>query len=259
MPSLDQQLTACAIKYLGGGSQGRLSADGIRRKAMIQYLGGAAALGRLTTEALAAKCARQFTGQTFSGMSLNGLLLRWAYGVAGVGTPGRLSLEGVAMRAANQYLTALPPTKTYADFQAHIATLATNGVSSWPGTVSPGDTPAGSWRATAAPFSGAMYGTTWQDGCDYTGGTNVNRAILHALPSEAVALDQAGAGREIYFVMAQVSDGNLVALNRNGYLSLDHGGTFAKIAITDLIYWDGTQAQRMNPSTGTGPTPYPIP
>ena len=161
MPSLDQQLTACAIKYLGGGSQGRLSADGIRRKAMIQYLGGAASLGRLTTEALAARCARQYTGQTFSGMSLNGLLLRWAYAVAGGGTPGRLSLNGVAMRAANQYLTALPsPVNTVLPAitgtpQVGQTLTVSNGT--WT------NTPTGytrQWKANGTDISGAT-GTTY--------------------------------------------------------------------------------------------------
>lgn len=156
MPSLDQQLTACAIKYLGGGSQGRLSADGIRRKAMIQYLGGAATLGRLSTEALAARCARQYTGQTFAGMSLNGLLLRWAYGVAGVGTPGRLSLEGVAMRAANKYLTA--PVNTIAPVitgTAQVGQVLSGTVGTWTGS----PTFARQWRADGADIPGATTST----------------------------------------------------------------------------------------------------
>lgn len=114
MANLENQLTAAALKYLGETADKR-SAEAIWRKAMIQYLGGSATLGRLSLNALAARTARQVTGQTFSGASLDSLLLRWAYAVAGVGTPGRLSLDAVAMRAANKYLTAPPaPTNTVA-------------------------------------------------------------------------------------------------------------------------------------------------
>lgn len=346
MPSLDQQLTACAIKYLGGGSQGRLSADGIRRKAMIQYLGGAASLGRLTTEALASRCARQYTGQTFSGMSLNGLLLRWAYAVAGVGAPGRRSLEGIAMFAANKYLTLPPPpvnsvlpaitgtaqvgqtltssngtwsgsptftrqwkangtnisgatnstyvpvvgdigktitvtvtatnaggsatatsaataavvsaAKTYADFQAHIATLATNGVA---GT----KVATGSYRKTVVASAGDMYGSPWvsnfliPDAAAPGLEADVLRVLLHGFPSAAAYGVSVTGGFECFFNVLPNGNGDFSSLVRNGYTSLPDGGPLNRGRCSNLIYWDGTQAQQMNPFSGSGPTPYTIP
>ena len=177
MPSLDQQLTACAIKYLGGGSQGRLSADGIRRKAMIQYLGGAASLGRLTTEALAARCARQYTGQTFSGMSLNGLLMRWAYAVAGGGTPGRLSLNGVAMRAANKYLTAPPPV-----LAGQQAFTSAPGTPSFAANSTNFVVPAGVTEISAVSIAAGQPGTDFGGGTEYRSGTGGALRYLNAIP-----------------------------------------------------------------------------
>lgn len=256
MTSLNNQITAAALKYLGGEALGKRSAEAVWRKAMIQYLGGGAGLGRLSLEALANRTARQYLGDTTSRSSLDNLLLRWAYAVAGGGTPGRLSLEGVAMRALDKYLTALPPpAKTYADFQAHIATLATGGVQAWTGTGMPNTS--GTFRSTAAAAGGTMLGSPWMG--EYRRNntdTNCARVIQHAMPSEAAFNALVAGGFEFCFTQVGVAAANLIALNRNGYLSGALAGPVSSAQMTSLIYWDGTKAQKMNPFAGTGPTGY---
>jgi hypothetical protein len=140
---------------------------------------------------------------------------------------------------------------TYAQFQAHIATLATDGAIAWTNS---GGYALGSYRTTATPAPvGDMYGTSWLSEFNRSL-SRVSRTVQHGLPSQAVLNAQVSASREIFI---KYEAGAFVAsppLNRNGYLSQDSPS--AGTLVTDLIYWDGAQAQRMNPSAGTGPTPY---
>lgn len=145
--------------------------------------------------------------------------------------------------------------KTYAQFQAHIATLAPTSVA-WSGS-----SVNAARRTTAAAATGVMQGSSW--GLSETGfltgaASQISRVVQHGLPSQAVFDAQVASGREIYLLM--VDDGTTTsygAVNRNGYTSAVFSGAATPCSIcTDLIYWDGTQAQRMNPKLGTGPTPY---
>ena len=144
--------------------------------------------------------------------------------------------------------------KTYADFQAHIATLATNGIAAWGGT----QAAAGKFRTIASP-SGALTlnGSSWTS-CFFSGG-NAARIVQHGLPSEAEYNRQTTNSLEIY--INNVSAGSRVDFPgraRNGYTSTSYndGTSYQSLEMTELIYWDGTQAQRMQPSLGLGPTPY---
>ena len=49
-----------------------------------------------------------------------------------------------------------------------------------------------------------------------------------------------------------------VSTTRNGFTSLAYndGTPYAAVYIEEIIYWDGTQAQRMTPRTSGGPTVY---
>lgn len=148
-----------------------------------------------------------------------------------------------------------PSGPTYAQFQAHIATLATEGVA-----VSNANQPAGAYRVVPLNNGqGAMFGSSWASVFprDGAGSAAANRVIQHGLPSEVVYLAQTAASRELFFRRVDSGTSSFVSLDRNGYVSsADAGGPFSASQCTDLIYWDGTGAQRMNPSTGTGPTPY---
>lgn len=98
-----------------------------------------------------------------------------------------------------------------------------------------------------------MEGSTWQ--ANTRDGTPIARAIQHALPSQAVLTSLNGF--EIYYETQSVTGPlALFALTRNGYTSFANASVNFPVRMVDLIYWDGTRAQRMNPFAGTGPTPY---
>lgn len=148
-----------------------------------------------------------------------------------------------------------PSALTYADFQAHIGTLALNGATAW------GSPPASNnarYRTTAAAATGSMQGSTWQQSAR-TATSDVCRMVQHALPSQAVFEAQIAAARQIYFRVQDFGNGvNFGSYSRNGYTSggVNTGEDEAATYFTDIIYWDGTQAWRVNPTTGTGPIPY---
>lgn len=147
---------------------------------------------------------------------------------------------------------------TYDEFVTHITGLATGGSIAWGGQAGA----AGSYRTTAAAATGSMYGTSWS-GSFYlvdVGGTTTCRLIQHGLPSLSEFEAQVAAGRQMFFGLSITSDGPLVATDRNGYLSLGSAGSFSRGVCTQLLFWSGSDtggsAFSMNPSTGTGPTPY---
>lgn len=161
-----------------------------------------------------------------------------------------------------------PPGPTYADFVAHITELATGipsqgvpGVIGWdsPFASGQGSASVGKFRTTAAAPAGTMYGTPWRQDAGYgwvwVGNSSACRAVQHGLPSEAVFLDQIASGRQIYYATSPGGAQLVYALSRNGYQS-DGGTEVAAANITELIYWGGTQAMRMQPSLGLGPVPY---
>ncbi len=142
-------------------------------------------------------------------------------------------------------------SRTYAEFQAHIATLAP--------TSRPWGfyTDAGAIRTTAATPVGEMDGSPWLQRMDI-GGTRLPapcRIVQHGLPSEAEFYAQIAAGREIFFRLNVNPGGSAAARNRNGFMSTAGSNVF-NTDCPELIYWDGAQAQRMRPSLGLGPTPY---
>lgn len=145
--------------------------------------------------------------------------------------------------------------KTYADFQVHIATLATGGVKPWsnPTTLS-----AGAFRTTAAAPASDMFGSSWLQWVSSF--CPASRMIQHGLPSQVAFDDQVSGGRDIYYRL----DANGVqtvfnSVGRNGYTSLAAaGGGEAAFIMTDLIRWDDAlkKAFRSNPSAGGAETEY---
>lgn len=145
------------------------------------------------------------------------------------------------------------PAKTYDDFVAHITGLATQGSVAW-GTNMP--TTSGGYRTTAATAAGAMTGSTWQN--VFKGSEAAPcRMIQHGLPDQATFNAQIAAGREVFFRISSGTDpASYAGVFRNGYSSVASSAIFATRKMDELIYWDGTQAWRMQPNLGLGPTPY---
>lgn len=143
-------------------------------------------------------------------------------------------------------------TKTYAEFVAHITTLAVQGERGWSAAMS-----AGAWRTTVGAATGAMTGTVWLTYAFEA--SALSRAVQHALPSLAEMTSQ--TGKQVFVRL--VADASRVAfsgLTRNGFTSaaFNDGIAHPVILMTELLYWDAAlgMAMRMQPSLGLGPTPY---
>lgn len=143
----------------------------------------------------------------------------------------------------------------YDAFRSHIAGLATNGVWDWSSTYV---TATAAYRTTIGTPTQTMRGTPWL-GRFHASSTGVQRAIQHCFPSEAAWLSQVAAAREVFFRTLATTTTSFVGVARNGYSSDDaQYGSVQQLAITftELLYWDGVQAQRVIPNTGSGPSPY---
>lgn len=155
--------------------------------------------------------------------------------------------------------------KTYAQYQAYIATLPVLSNKAWGysayGLSGPVGT-VGNYTTTANTLSrGVMAGTSWFDGSvvgafDDTN-TNVAPSIIHGLPSAAEATNQENNGYQIYVRVEIIAATTRGALARNGFTSTAAIGT-ANRKITKIIYWNGTVAMEINPSAGTAPTVHPF-
>ena len=144
--------------------------------------------------------------------------------------------------------------KTYAEFQAHIATLAVDGAKAWDTAVSS----VGSYRTTVAAATGDVGGSPWLS-VFYRSSNNavasLSRIVQHCFPSEAVFTAQ--SGKEVFIRVLSTTTGGVVGLTRNGYTSYTNPFVAAR-GTSDLFlfYDDVTGPMQMNPFAGTGPTPY---
>ena len=144
--------------------------------------------------------------------------------------------------------------RTYAEFQAKIAALATSGAASWSGV----NIAAGAWTTTAAAVVGIMYDTPWNSSYE-AASSRLARIVQHALPSQAVFDDQVTNGYQMFVRIQDATDKiDFVSVNRNGYtsLSFNDGSPYPARTCTELIRWDGAQAWTSNPSIGGSETPY---
>lgn len=145
--------------------------------------------------------------------------------------------------------------KTYAEFQAHIATLAVNGSRAWAGIT---NQTAGAFVTTATTEGGLMYGSSWNT-FFYRPNASTCRVLRHGFPSQAAFEAQVSAGRDIFFrISNSTPDQPLFSpLSRNGYTSLlSNDGTYPAATCTELIRWDGERAWKSAPSIGSGETEY---
>lgn len=163
---------------------------------------------------------------------------------------------GMGVSAGGVPGPAAPPAKTYDDFVAHITALATQGSVAW-GTNMP--TTSGGYRTTAATAAGEMAGSTWQN--VFKGSVAAPcRMIQHGLSDQETFNAQIAAGREVFFRTSTGTNPAIYAgVLRNGYESIESSNFFATRKMDEIIYWDGTQAQRMQPYLGLGPEPYTWP
>lgn len=148
--------------------------------------------------------------------------------------------------------------KTYAEFDAYITVLAANGDRPWSGIIS--STLGNKTHTTVAGAeTGTMVGTPWGPADAFSGsfhaGSIVCRVVQHAMPSYAAFVALSGTKLFLRLIDTGVN-GVVNAVDRNSYLSTSGPAGSRRFRITEVLYWDGTQAQQMNPSAGTGPTPY---
>lgn len=149
--------------------------------------------------------------------------------------------------------------RTYAEFQAHIATLTASirTVNSTSNTV-------GQFRVTLGSPSGGMIGSSWGPGSSggfaQGGSSSLARIIQHAMPSEDVFNALVAAGSEVCVTIVTVSTpaGALNSVTRNGYTSTSYaGGAGTANAVSELLLFDLTDGPvRMVPNAGLGPSAY---
>lgn len=149
--------------------------------------------------------------------------------------------------------------KTYAEFQAYVAAEATGGLVDWYDAF----VSAGTFRligTNSNPSFMALNGTTWGPSSANGFRANVSAAggaVIHGLPSQAIADALVAAGREVLAsVVALSGNATTLALTRCGLTSTSTANAAGRMAMTRLDYFDPVLGpMTMNPSTGTGPTP----
>lgn len=148
--------------------------------------------------------------------------------------------------------------KTEAEFNAHIATLATDGAVSWTGEISLPDTTTRRYRTTSAAFSGSLFGSPYGSyyGASAGGFNTVARIVQHCLPDGD--LSGATASRQIYFETTR-SPSNMAGVSRtiNGFTSSPlAGGAAGSATVTRVIWWDGDKAMTRDPFAMSAATQY---
>lgn len=148
--------------------------------------------------------------------------------------------------------------RTYADFQAHIATLgATSRV--WAANANA----TGAYTTNAAAPTGTLTGSSWGPssavGFIASTASSLDRIVQHGMPSQAAFDEQVTNSGLIYLdISAALSAaGAFPAVTRNGFTS-SAAGTNTRRELLVLRYWNFTlgQAEEMQPSLGVGPTVY---
>ena len=104
-----------------------------------------------------------------------------------------------------------------------------------------------------------MRGSSWASVFTGTVESTPCRVVQHGLPSQAVFNDQIANGRQMFVRISAGTIQPYVGVARNGYTSGSWGEDTAPDKCDEIIYWDGSQAMRMQPALGLGPTPYALP
>ena len=156
------------------------------------------------------------------------------------------------MRASAIIGRAGGAARTYAEFQAHVAALATDGVLS-DGIIS-NNSPnrKNSYSFPSAPQSSIGQGSSWNS---FFGFSYIAIVLAHGLPSEAEYLAQIANNRTLFIETTGGLGVGVTGTTRNGFTT-SSSGSATRARVDQIIYWDGTQAQRMTPFNGGGPTPY---
>lgn len=149
--------------------------------------------------------------------------------------------------------------KTYAEFQAYVAAQASGGLIEWYGAF----VSAGRYRLIGTNYNPSfmsLNGTTWGTSSANGFRSNVSAgggAVIHGLPSQAIADALVAAGREVLVTVVTLSgSAATLALTRNGLTSTATASSVGRMAMTRLDYFDPALGpMTMNPSAGAGPTP----
>ena len=149
--------------------------------------------------------------------------------------------------------------KTYAEFVAHVTSLATGGSIDWYDAV-----PAvGSYIATGKntnPGFISLTGTSW--GPLSANGfarsiSSISGIFIHGFPDRTAYDAQETGGLVVFGTFTSVgTSANVLGATRNGLTSSGGTGTNPRFFCTNILYWNGTVAKQMNPSTGSGPSDY---
>lgn len=153
---------------------------------------------------------------------------------------------------------------TYAEFQALISAMATNGTKTWGSSSDAGGVEVGSWRTTVGSGVGIMYGSPWLGFVMLPAvspeNRRVSRIIQHSMPSSTVFSQQ--SGKDVFFRVAGAGTRppeDFPSLSRNGYNSLvASGGAYPSGTVDLVLLWDDAlnTTLAMAPGQGLGPSPY---
>lgn len=168
---------------------------------------------------------------------------------------------GTGVTASRARRRASVPAKTYADWQAHVASRAAT-------TQTPSDTlsvAAGPHMArvtfSAAAVGKVGVGSPWNR--LFAG--NFEAAMTHSLPDAAqVAAQKANDGLILFVWNGGYTSDTVPGVTRNGYTTTGHevpGAPISVCIVTEVSYWDFAQnrAFTMDPFTASGPLEYSSP
>ncbi len=149
--------------------------------------------------------------------------------------------------------------RTRAEWEIQAAILATGGPKTW-GTNWAAAGLTGSFSTRAAAAAGSMYGSPYLSQFSDQTGTPC-RLVQHGVSTEAIFNEIVADTGLVQFEVAPTTNGALVALNRNGYLSLaDGGGSNTRIRCSVIRAWIPSLNMVMEfyPFSGAAPQPYPF-
>lgn len=147
--------------------------------------------------------------------------------------------------------------KTEAEFNAHIATLATSGAVAW---TTNAVLAAGHYRTTAAAVGGLMYASSWNDSFAQDAASPC-RIIQHACQDQDVFDTQVANGQQVFFrILVDTPKIVFTSVNRNGYasLSFNDGSDYVALYVQQMIRWDraASKAYTSDPGAGSVETEY---
>lgn len=246
--SLNTLIKLAANKYLGPSYDGPQDLSSLMKACAVQRLGASEESGfnRLVVKAL-----NDYSGSGAKSFNKSVVDACKAYDVTG------RSFNTLVHNALVKFIQT-PDAPTYSEFEAHITALAADGERPWDGSAlsTLGNK---AYTTIAGAEVGSMAGTPWGPADIYGGSFHatsiVCRVVQHAMPDYPAF--QALVGTKLFFRLVDTGVNGVVnSVERNNFISTTGTSTNRRLKMSELIYWDGTRAQRMQPSLGLGPEPY---